>query len=433
MITIHLARLMPLALVASISVFGQSGPIPSTFFGMSIEDANDYPTISFGAMGHPPAVGWARVERQRGEYDWGPIAQYVKAANANGLDAMITFEGTPAWAVSDRSKCQTKFSVTFCPNPPDNLQDWKDFITAVATHFNGHDGAPPIQYYEIWNEANTRNSFTGTYSDLVSMAEAAYSIIHAISPQSLVLTPSVVGATGGPLPGNAAAWMAAYLQAGGSKYADVGAFHGYVFKSNAAIGMPESTIPAGCVPNTKTVCHGSILTLVSAMRQVFDANGLAGKPMFDTEGSWGDCTLADSNSQVEWLARWYILQAAAGVNRVYWYSWARPSEGWGPLLGSSGKPTPAALAYGYVENWLTGATISPCTQAGTIWSCEITRAGGYSGLILWNTAGIGVYAPASAFKQYTDLSSNIGTIPANGSVIIGPKPILLESGTPGSN
>ena len=45
------------------------------------------------------------------------------------------------------------------------------------------------------------------------------------------------------------------------------------------------------------------------MRAVFDQYGLAGKPMFQTEGSWGKGNVTDPDTQTAWVARSMLLQA----------------------------------------------------------------------------------------------------------------------------
>ena len=41
---------------------------------------------------------------------------------------------------------------------------------------------------------------------------------------------------------------------------------------------------------------GPVITKATQMRAAFDQNGLAGKPMFQTEGSWGNGSLRDRSN-----------------------------------------------------------------------------------------------------------------------------------------
>lgn len=234
-----------------------SGPIPPSFFAMCTVRATDYPKIAIGTVGHPEIGAWAWIERSKGVYDFRLFDNYVNDAIAHGLvdkttntvSMAITLGTTPQWAAADPSSCVVKSGLALCTSGPANLQDWTNFITAVMNHYNGVT-MPHIRYYELWNETNAKNFWSGTQADMVNLAAAAYPIIHA-DPHSMLLTPSVVGPVGNvsPLPPfteSATTWMAAYLDAGGARYADGGAFHGYLATTGVApYPMPEEDFDPG--------------------------------------------------------------------------------------------------------------------------------------------------------------------------------------------
>src|SRR4029077_5353380 len=97
--------------------------------------------------------------------------------------------------------------------------------------------------------------------------------------------------------------------------------------------MPEQGSTAGCKPFM--ACFGGVVTRATQMRAVFDANGLAGLPMFDTEGSWGLLNETDPDTERAWLARGLLLQVGlrSTLNQqlASWFAWAPPSFGWGNL------------------------------------------------------------------------------------------------------
>lgn len=398
----------------------------------------DYPTVAIGGLGHPSTFAWSFIEKSRGTFDFRGFDAYVNAAQSHGLvdqngavEVVITFGLTPGWAAADQSTCSFEFGITQCTGPPANIQDWKDFVTAVVGHYNGVT-APHVKFYELWNEVTARNFWTGTTQELVDLAAAAYPIIHT-DPFSLLLTPSVTGPVTGSAPTNSAAWMASYLQAGGAQYADGGSFHGYIARTGVSpYPMPEQDATAGC-PTGGDACYGSIITKETAMRAAFDQNGLAGKPMFDTEGSWGlTSNVTDADTQTAWLARWLILQACyyPKIAQVSWYSWgyaADPTSLWGDIESSPGVASEAGVAYAQVYQWLVGSTFtSPCSgDSNGTWSCPLILANGHQGLIVWNVNGPTSYTPSGSFPDYRDLAGNSGAVGA--SVSIGTKPILLES------
>jgi len=400
------------------------GAITPSFFGMTIGDTAPYPpsTVPIGAIGHPTLLAWATIEPDRGVYKFDFYDKFADWARVNNVPFMVTFGWTPTWA---SSKC---VKGKICPYPPDNLQDWIDFITAVVNHYNGGD-KPNIQYYELWNEANDQTFWMGKLDQLVALAQAAYPIIHQ-NPVSQLLTPSTSGSRI-----DAHDWMIAYLQAGGAQYADGGTFHGYL--------APQGGSPPYPFPEDSDISgYGDIVTRAATFRLLYDIFGLQGKPMFDTEGSWGKAQIPDPNQQAAWLARWYLLQAGAGTTQsAYWLAWGNSSpqkpidQQWGLISDyyDQTTPTTAGIAYGQVYNWLVDAAISPCTSSANVWTCALIRSGkNYKGLAVWfysaNESDTTSYTPDPQFVQYRDLAGNVTSV--TGAITIGPQPVLLESGPP---
>ena len=420
----------------------QSGTaIPPEFFGVAMVNAKDAPAVPMGTVAHGD-FAWQRVEQQKGVFDFSILDAYVAAAQADGLVDTVTntasvaitlAAGTPGWAVADKSTCGTTDGITVCTAPPDNIQDWKDFVTALLAHYDGTTN-PHIRIYELWNEFNVSLWWTGTDAQMVALAQAAYPIVHADS-NSILLTPSVAGPVGTASPHSGVTRMTSYLQAGGAAYADGGAFHGYVGAQNGVspFPMPEDDGTPGCTPFV--TCYGSIVTKATQMRAVFNQYGLAGKPMYQTEGSWGDNTVTDPNTQTAWITRYTLLQAGlrASVNLqlAAWFTWAPPAFGWGIIEDSSGNPTAAGAAYREVYHWLVGATLAePCSGGvdGT-WTCSLTRPGGYIAKAVWNTKGSATFVPGPGYTQVRDVTGAMTPIVAGAPIPIGARPVLAEGST----
>ncbi len=419
-----------------VSGSASSNAISSSFFGMTTTSPDDFPAVNIGALGHPSTFAWGWIEQSKGVYTWDGFDAQVEDARAHGLvdsnntvNLVVTFGSTPGWAAADPSSCDVTNGVMLCTSPPAHIQDWIDFVTAVVNHYNGVT-QPHIKYYELWNEANGSNYWTGTVADMLSLAQHAYPIIHS-DPYSLLLTPSVTGPLGFGVSTGTSTWLTQYLDAGGSNYADVATFHGYVARTGVTpYPMPEQDSTSGCIPFLN--CYGSVITRTNAFRALYDAHGLAGKPILVTEGSWGNNNVTDPDTQTAWLARWYVLQASLAsqdnVQSVHWFAWGGGT--WGNIETVSKTPTPAGLAYSQVYQWLVGASFgTPCSSdSNATWTCGLTRTGGYQAQAVWNTGGAATYNPPSQFTRYRDLQGNVS--PVSGPVSIGIKPILLETGNP---
>jgi polysaccharide biosynthesis protein PslG len=407
---------------------GGSIAIEPSLFGITLNDPQDYPTIPFGTLGKSPAVGWWWVEKTSGNYDFSLFDQYVEVAQAHGIDYIYELgNSVPPWASSNPTQpCNNPYLGGLgCAAPPTNIQDWDNYVTAVVTHYKGQ-----VKFYELWNEPNNPESWSGTCAQMVSLAKAAYSIVKSIDPDAMVLTPATTGPEAAP-PGlpTPARWLQNYLQAGGNLYADIGTFHGYIADTSVSPSpMPEQSNSSA---NCGVDCFVSITTKVDLFRSVLNKNGLQNAPLFDTEGGWNLKNPPDDDTKVEFLSRWYILQAAQGVARVVWYLWGDSAKAPDASLGTSNAPlSSAATAYEQVYNWLSGASFTrPCSASGTVWSCHLTRPNGYQGLIVWNTAGSSTLNVSSRYIQFQDLTGNTTNV-SGGTVTIGLKPILLENGDP---
>ena len=421
------------------SVAMSADTIPASFFAMDTVNPDDYPKLTFGTLSHPEIGAWAWIEQNKGVYDFSIFDKYIRDAAAHGLvdgtntvNMSMTLGETPPWAAADPKSCKTIKGFSWCTSGPANIQDWADFVTAVINHYNGIT-EPHVHYYELWNEMNINLFWTGTQSDMLNLAKAAYPIIQADS-HSMLLTPSVAGSVGNIAKTSGTTWMASYLDAGGSEYADGGAFHGYIAEQTGVtlFPMPDQDSTSGC--KEFTICYGSIVTKANMMRQTLDQHGLTGKPMFDTEGSWGNGTITDPDMQAAWIAQWYLLQSGLrstdNLQLAAWFTWGNPPTfHWGTIETDSGAPSQAGIAFNQIYAWLVGAEISqPCSSTSDgVWTCSLSRSNGYSALAIWNTQGSASYSPSATYTDYRDLAGNTTKIAQGETITISPKPVLLET------
>jgi hypothetical protein len=242
---------------------------------------------------------------------------------------------------------------------------------------------------------------------MVTLTTEAYNIIRSVDPQAIIVAPSYTESAN----------LDAYYAAGGVRTIDVNSLHGY----------PDPT-------NAVAEAIGSFLTLPKQV--VFAKYGIQDKPLWDTEGSWGDESagaITDPDLQMAFVARSYLLHWSLGFSRFIWYLWGDIPGGWGYLFDEKSKILrPAATAYQQVYNWMVGATMAqPCSLNGgtvyhAIYTCDLTRSGGYQAKAVWNTDGSSTYTAPSPFTQYRDLAGNTYSIPSDRQVPLGLKPILLE-------
>jgi hypothetical protein len=406
--------------------------IPATFFSMSDTSNNSPPAVNYGTLGHPVQGGWETMEPTKGAFDFSFFDGYVNMApqdsdGSNTALVIITLSKTPPWALSltEQASCTPSggTATVGCTLPPDNIQDWKDFVTALMQHYNGTT-KPHVKYYEIWNEADSGVYWTGTISQLAALSAAAYPIIKQDS-HSFVITPSMVGSPG-------PTFLTKYLQAGGSQSADIASFHGYI----APMAFPPPyPLPTG---DCSAPCGGPITDQMTAYRQVLDNNGMQGKPLINTEGGFYNSTITDADTAAAWLAQYYALQAGEFTNLnvqvVTWWLWGGLVVPGSPDTGPN-APSEVGIAFTQAYNWMVGATFSaPCSNTGPIWTCNITRSGGYQAQITWDasqscslgTCTTSIQTVPATYTQYRDLAGD-PAVSISGQVAVGLKPIILEN------
>ncbi|HUO13887.1 MAG TPA: hypothetical protein VMX38_02785 [Verrucomicrobiae bacterium] len=415
-----LRALVILTLGGILAVTNGSAQVQPTFFAMGAASASDMPKVTYGVMSHP-AVAWTQIEGSgRGKFNFTVIDNFVKGSpkDSNGVALIdVVFGWTPGWAVADQSTCfHNKSGVVACTAPPDNIQDWVNFIMAVIQHYNGVT-APHVKYYEIWNEMSNSDFWTGTPAQMVAMAQAAYPILKQ-DPYSIVFTPSVVWQNG-------VNYMTKYLQAGGYQYADALTFHGYPSQTGPGHPVP---VP---LPESPLSSNAPIMTMVSTFREIANSNGMSGKPIASTEGGWGTNGVSDPDMQAAWITHYEILQAPlASTNDMLfqtWYEWGKVPSG--TIETNTGSPTPAGLAYSVVLGWLTGTSPSACTVTGNIYTCQLAP----QKQVVWDTSQTcskGVcttspYNPNPSYVVYEDITGVKQNI-VNNTIQLGVKPILLD-------
>jgi hypothetical protein len=399
--------------------------IPSSLFGVQTQGPSDWPTVSFGVLGKGSNVSWPAVQTSRGAYNWSILDGYVAAAQAHGVPLIYSFEGVPGWAIagSSTATCQTlSTGLLSCPQAPNNLADWTNFISALVARYCP-SGVPSIQYYELWNEPYNvygSNLVQLSPASLATMTHAAYGIIRSNCPAAQIMTPSMATLAGTTYYTSYAQAYFSALGPVGTDPADIAAVHIYTY--NQSVDTPEDLLPGGTLNNPTAT--NIINTYV------------AGKPIWNTEGSWFyDSTglFASDSLHAAFIARWYILHWAAGYSHANWYQWDEDQIG--TLCESSSGPcTPIPIpvaAYQQTYNWLVGTTMyNGCAVAsnGVTWTCPLSGAGSYTGLIVWDTAGNESYTPPSPslYTRYWDLSGNV-TSYSGGAVTVGVAPILFEN------
>jgi hypothetical protein len=370
--------------------------LSSEFFGQHmITRTNPWPTHPVGALGKGTIINWPYIETSRDSYNWSNLDAWVALAESKGVKMFYSNNYTPQWAVADTSTCRDLYGYRVCSSNP-NMADWEDFIRDLATRYGDR------LVYELWNEPHMSHGWTGTVAQMVALTNREAAIIREVAPNATIVSPSGSGS-----------YMDAYYTAGGTKATDAVSLHAY-----PDTGHPEGPLPEGFTEGRY---------LLKPSMDTWAEHGLLGKPRWDTEGSWNNVTLSDAD-KAAFVARWYILHAANGFSRTYWYAYDNQTYGtlWSPATGENA----GADAYQGVRNWLLGATVEPPDYQGTstydaLYTVDMTRTDGSPARAVWHTISSRTYSVPDTFKHYRDLDGTVHTI-QDGTVSVGQEPILLE-------
>jgi hypothetical protein len=351
-----------------------------SFFGLHDGSGLAYGHLPFGSLRLWDAgVTWKDIETSPGVYDWTRLDSLVSAAQAHHVQVTLVLAMTPSFYSSAPSL------------PPEDLGAFTRYVEAVMSRYRFFQGHRGISAYQVWNEGNVPYFWTGTPAQLAQLTSIVDSVRDAVDPRATVVAPSFAVR----LPFQRA-WMSRYQhqQVDGRPvwtYYDANALSLYPKASyGGRTGGPEDAI-----------------RLLAKVQRGLHRAGVPGrKQLWATEINYGltgggvatgPATPIAQSRQVANVLRTYLLGAAHGLSKVFWYryDWGRVADG--GTLGNTLLTDPddfarvraAGLALRTAEHWLRGRLVGthgrlPCARGrqGT-YSCTVRFHGGVR-TIYWN-------------------------------------------------
>lgn len=130
---------------------------------------------------------WNDVERPfKGQYQdaavpgkssWATYDRIVNLAQKRGIGVIFRIDTSPQWARPGTTKIET---------PPENDQDFGDFVAAVVQRYKGR-----VHYYQIWNEPNWEFEWGGrpaTPAEYTRLLKVAYTRAKEVDPTVVILS-----------------------------------------------------------------------------------------------------------------------------------------------------------------------------------------------------------------------------------------------------
>jgi len=201
---------------------------------------------------------------------WEKYDQIVADAEANGMQVIIRLSNPPEW-----SRAQGAEPGTFAP--PDNLQDYADFVSTVVSRYKGR-----VRYYQIWNEPNIYPEW-GVYpinpEAYTEMLKVAATAARAADPDVVIIAGALAATINlqpaAQPPANSLSdllFLQRMYDAGAGPYFDIVAVQGY--------GLWSGPTDRRMHPRVLNIGHHAFV------RDLMVANGDAAKPIWMAEMNW---------------------------------------------------------------------------------------------------------------------------------------------------
>ena len=269
---------------------------------------------------------WKDVETSKGVYNWSTSDTKIDNAVNAGFTPIVYIWKTPGWAVAE--------SDPYYCHPPDNLDDFEDFLTALVNRYKDR-----VQYWEIYNEEDGHDwGSIGCMGDdvpgYVALLKRGYETIKANDPSAQVLIGGLA------MLGEDATnqdFLKDVLDNGGGPYFDIVSFHFY---------NGQETADYACFG---TLC--GIRGKAAIIRNWLAAYPqYAAKPLMLTEiayrcGADGICDSSELERQADHVAIYNVRGMAAGLDSIIWYTLEGPGFYGSSLFNTDGTPKPAYNAY----------------------------------------------------------------------------------------
>ncbi len=120
---------------------------------------------------------WEEIEKRKNQFDWDKSDQIIATFEKYGLQVIARLDRPPAWAHKDPKIAQA---------PPDNFDDYGDFVDAFVRRYRGR-----VHYIQVWNEPNIYPEWGNRPVDpagYTALLKIAYTRAKAADPNIRILS-----------------------------------------------------------------------------------------------------------------------------------------------------------------------------------------------------------------------------------------------------
>jgi polysaccharide biosynthesis protein PslG len=282
------------------------------FASTAARDLQELKNANFGWQ--RTLVQWKGIETTRGQFDWTQMDKAVQASNAAGIKMIATVDFGPAWARADG----------VANGPPDNPQDFRDFIYALVSRYKTGSTHGHVDAVEMWNEPNLSREWGGqtpNASQYINLLKAGYQGAKWADPTVTVLS-SALTPTGTydstSTPDDV--FLQQMYDAGAKDFFDVLGVHAPGYKAPPQMS-PDQVAADPSLGGYKFFAFRH----VEDLRGIMVKNGDSGKQIWVTEFGWTSDPIHPAYS-------WFkVTQDQQAQYIVDAYKWA--VNNWSPWIG----------------------------------------------------------------------------------------------------
>jgi hypothetical protein len=405
------AALVSAALLGStmaIAPSASANPVSDLQFGMHVPAiANgEKPNANIGTVRlWDSGVAWGQVQQKKNLFWWNGMDAAIASANAQQMSITYVLGSTPKWAQKNPKKGNYPYNGTGSANP--SAKDWKRWVTAVAQRYGSS-----IDSYQIWNEANLADFYTGSPKQMAQLTRDAYRIIKRYDPSATVV----------------AASSTVRLEKAYKRF-----FPAYL-KELRKMNWPVDAISVHTYPDGKGTPADRLGLIDQVLVDVRKANVPPRIALWDTEVNYGIKGPGNIKGQkisgglaADWTASTYLDSIMTGIDRTYWYYWFRPDGRLGIILDNAPDGDFGRLGYQTAYDWMVNSFYS-CTRgnANTPNVCQLGDATNPE-VVVWDNESPGTYTvPDGATWQCNTLNQCTPVAPGT-PLVIGSSPLWFGS------
>ena len=383
--------------------------IPDTFFGMHFLELgrhNAWPQLGQKVVRlWDTGTTWRNLKPDAGPWNWSSTAgqrldYYVNHVLKHDPQAVLlyTMGQTPRWA--SRTPDKSALYGPGASGEPVSMADWRDYVRTLAQRYAGR-----IRHWELWNESDFEESYSGSVAAMVEMARIAREELKKADPENQLISPGLSA-------GEGMVWLDRFLAAGGGQHVDVFAYHWYLG------AQPENLAPR-----------------MRNLRRLLAQYGQDHKPLWNTEGAPGcdpianvDCEEPSEAHQGSIMLRAMLTMWASGISNFNYYFWESRLPARALTEVGYATPTLAGRAYAQAVGRLRGARVVDAYEhEGRVMVFRMAR-GREPFVVLWaRQEGTVVSLPAAwSVGRQRKLMGEESAIPASGVVTLGVEPLILQ-------